>query len=269
MFEDDELLEQTSSEDESTERTSSETTDEPDAAATEQQTSETAEAKDVLRYTVRGKDYEIDRSEIDVATIQKGKDYDHVKTELEETHKTSAETKANLERLTAALSQFGYAGSPQEIADALEAQQREVQPEQVRREREMAQAQQIAQTEAEAAKLEVENIRKEAVFAHDLAEIQKLNPNVQSLSELGDKFFKLRAAGIGNLEAYELLNHKPVVKPSAAGKDHLLTTGGGASAGGLADIPKGELTMWKDSFPDDTPAKLKERYNRSLKRQGD
>jgi len=254
MDEDEILLEETNPD----ETTAPDTTPEPEPTPEEP------------KYKVK---YNGEEMEQDLATLitnaQKGMNYDHVHEDLETTRKTSAMTKASLERLTVALNQFGYAGSPQEIADALEAQQREVEPEQVRKEREIAEEQEQAKHAAEKTIADAEAIRKEAVFARDLAEIQRLNPNVKALSELGDTFYKLRAAGLGNVEAYELVNKaKPVVKPPT-GKDHLITTDGGTSAGGLMDIPRTEVAEWRDSFPNDTPAKLKERYNRALKRQGE
>lgn len=123
------------------------------------------------------------------------------------------------------------------------------------------------QQEAERAKEEAEEIRSEAVFARDLAEIQRVNPNIQSLHDLGEQFYRLRAAGIGNLEAFEIVS-KPKTRQGASGKEHLITTGGGASSGGLMDIPRSELGFWRDSFPEDSSTKLKERYHRAMKRQG-
>lgn len=201
---------------------------------------------------------------------QKGMNYDHVYEDLVKTREISKKTKAELERLTSALNQYGYAGSPQEIADMLEAQRREVDPEQVRAEREAAEAAELARMEAEAAKREMDRIRMEAVMAQDLLEIRSLDPNIKALSDLGETFVRLRAAGISNLEAYQLVSKpKATGKPdTSTGKEHLVKTSGGTSSGGLSEIPKSELYLWKEMFPNDSLTKLKERYNRSLKRQG-
>ena len=240
------------------------TTDKPEQQAQQDGEQQTDPAPEEPKYKVKYNGEEMELAVTDLIThAQKGMNYDHVHQDLETTRKTSAEAKASLERLTDALSQFGYAGSPQEIADALEAQQREVEPEQVRRERKAREAQEIARTEAEAARADADAIRREAVFARDLLEIQRINPNVQTLNELGDKFFKLRAAGLDNLEAYELLSHKPA-KKEPAGKDHLITTGGGKGTDSAREIPKSQLAEWREDFPNDTQEQLKARYNRAL-----
>lgn len=193
------------------------------------------------------------------------------KQELEATRQQLAAVSAEKDRIAkdnqrfiSALQGYGYQGSAQEIADQIEASQRQVNPEVVRREREAVEA----QTKAQSTIQEAERIRQEAYFDRDLAEIQRINPNVKSVFDLGERFLQLRAAGIGNLEAYEIVS-KPKAKAAQSSKDHLITTSGGKSSGGLVEIPKSEVEMWKDSFPDDTPTKLKERYNRALKRQGE
>ena len=223
------------------------------------------------RYRVKynGEEMELPVSDL-IIRAQKGMNYDHIQADLAKTRQTSAEATTSLERLTGILNQLGYVGSPQEIADTLEAQRREIEPEEVRREREATEAQERARQEAEAARHEANSIRREAIFTRDLLEIQKLNPNVRSLQELGDTFFRLRAAGVSNLEAFELVSKpKHAQKQRPGGKEHLITTDGGSASGGLVDIPRGELDFWRESFPDDTPAKLKERYNRARKRQGE
>lgn len=263
MFEEDDLMGETTPEEEAV------VPDEEVVEEVEPEQPEQPPEDEEPKYKVKfnGKEQELALSDL-ITHAQKGMNYDHVKGDLEAQRKTSAEAKAALDHLTAALHQFGYAGTPQEMADILEAQRREIEPEQVRREREAAEEQDRIRREAEAAKIEAEQIRREAIFARDLLEIQRINPNVKTLDELGEQFFKLRCAGFGNLEAYEMLNHKPVVKVASTGKEHIQTTGGGATAGGLVDIPKSELSYWREAWPDATPAQLKERYNRSLKRQG-
>lgn len=228
----------------------------------------TAEAE-VPKYKVKynGAEMELGVDEL-ITNAQKGMNYDHVHEDLLKTRNTSKQTQTQLERLTWALNQFGYAGSPQEIADMLEAQRWEVEPEQVRRARELEEQQEQVRLEAEAARSEAENIRREAIFALDLAEIQRLNPNIKTLDELGETFFKLRAAGFGNIDAFELVTKsKATGGRDASGKEHMIPMGGGKSSAGLVDIPRSDLGFWRDSFPNDTPTKLKERYNRAIKRQ--
>ena len=240
-----------------------------DAAQQQEAEPETTPAEPTYRVKYNGQEMELPVSDL-IVRAQKGMNYDHIQEDLARTRQTSAETATSLERLTGILNQLGYTGSPQEIADTLEAQRREIEPGEVRREREAAEAQERAWMEAQAARAEADSIRREAIFSHDLMEIQKLNPNVRALQELGDTFFRLRAAGVSNLEAYELTaKPRQSLRQGRGGKEHLITTDGGSAAGGLLDIPKGELDLWRESVPGDTPARLKERYNRARKRQGE
>lgn len=224
------------------------------------------------KYTVKYNGQEMELGVSDLTTYaQKGMNYDHVHNDLVKTRETRKKTQSQLERLTSVLNQFGYNGSAQEIADLLEAQSRDIEPDQVRREREASEAAELAQRKAEAAQEEINRIRMEAVMAQDLAEIKSINPNIKSLHDLGETFFKLRAAGLSNLEAYQLVAKPKAPAPKQdtnSGKEHLQKMGGGTSKGGLLDIPKTELAYWRDSFPNDSMTKLKERYNRATKRQG-
>lgn len=269
MFEEDDQREETILDEsaEEVEEAALDTTDDGEEDAQDQEAAEgEVGAQDTdTKYTVEynGKEMELDVSDL-TTYAQKGMNYDHVHNDLVKTRETSTKTQSQLDRLTSVLNQFGYNGSAQDIADMLEAQSRDIEPDQVRREREAGEAHEIAKQEAEAAKIEAENIRKEAIFARDLAEIQKINPNVKSLGELGDRFFKLRAAGLDNLEAYELVSHKPVTKQAPTGKDHLITLGGSKSTDSAREIPKSQLAEWRDDFPNDTPEQLKARYNRAL-----
>lgn len=53
---------------------------------------------------------------------------------------------------------------------------------------------------------------------------------------------------------------------AAKSKEHLTTTGTSAGKTTDVDIPAGEISVWRDAFPDETPAQLRTRYNKSLMR---
>ncbi|MES1922582.1 hypothetical protein MHBO_004096, partial [Bonamia ostreae] len=97
------------------------------------------EPKHKVKYN--GEEIELSVSDL-ITNAQKGMNYDHVHEDLENTRKTSATAKAELDALTAALNQYGYDGSAQEIADMLTAQQRETTPDEVRKEREQEETKQ-------------------------------------------------------------------------------------------------------------------------------
>lgn len=190
------------------------------------------------------------------------------KQELDATRGKLASTQAEIERLEKALGGLGYFGNAIDIADTLEAQNRNVTAEQVRCER-----------EEENRRLRELEVRHKADIAmmDDLHQVQRVNPAVRSVEELGDEFTALRFAvdGLGRPlhtaeSAYlELQKRKAPPKTHANDKDHLIVTGGAASTSKLVDIPASELDIYQEAFPNDTPAKLKERYNRVRERQGE
>lgn len=120
--------------------------------------------------------------------------------------------------------------------------------------------------------------RTNEAIQNDLAEIQKLNPDVTGIEKIEnfDKIQNLvRENHIGLLDAYKIVNFDILAgkKASAAkqaainqakGKEHLKTTEGGDSGTVLEDIPSNKIPTWKEWFPDKTMKQLKELYNQSL-----
>ena len=199
------------------------------------------------------------------------------KEQLEKTRSQLAEIQAEKDRIAAensrlvsTLQNYGYTGSAQEIADALEAKQREVPPEQVKTERE-AQENQIETVKAQ--------LRAEYAAKEELIKLQRVNPDIKSLDDLGEDFVAIRFSrdGLGRLihtpeTAYaEYLRQKnpPKPKADASSKEHMIPTGGSAGSTTLKEIPSDMVEFYKESFPKDTPEQLRARYNRVLKRQGE
>lgn len=145
------------------------------------------------------------------------------KQELETARQQLCTEKQRGERLAVALGRIGYSGSVEEIADRLEAEKRQIHPEQVKSERE-----ELTKASDTISALEQENIalkQKEArrTFAADLAEIQKLDKGVKALQDLGNDFFKMRAAGVSNLVAYNAVRSANP-KPPSTGDLNTTTT---------------------------------------------
>lgn len=235
---------------------------------TEEEVEQQEEQKHTVKYNGQEQELSIDELK---TLAQKGMNYDHVQSELTTLRSNQELSKADSERLIAALNQFGYQGTQQEIADLLEAQQREITPEEVKRERKDKQQQTKDQEEIKRLTKLIEDNQRQTIFEQDLAEIRTVNPNIKSIDELGDMFKQLRASGICNLDAYQIVSTKSGARKTddSASKEHMKPTGGGKGAGDLVDIPSELLELWSESFPNATPKELKERYNRSLKRQGD
>lgn len=119
--------------------------------------------------------------------------------------------KAEFDRLLDSLKGYGYEGSPQEIADALYAQNNGVSQEEAKAIREKEES---ALREKEEMQSEIEMYKSLAIqklMADDLTAIQKVYPEVKDLNELGDEFFStLKALGEGRdaVLAYEIVKAK-------------------------------------------------------------
>lgn len=129
-------------------------------------------------------------------------------------NKAFAQMRRNAERLekenqmfTDALKKFGFAGNnSQEILDAINAHYYGKTVEEIRNER-IASEKTAQEQNAILERLKhYEEKEIEEKMASDLAEIQKINPTVKSLEELGQPFFDLVSKGVDGVQAYKLLN---------------------------------------------------------------
>lgn len=127
------------------------------------------------------------------------------------------------QRLLQALEGFGYKGSPQEIADILEAQQTQKPIEQVRAERK-AQEQQTARELQTQQELEhYRNIAMQSMVEKGIEKINKAHPeaNIKSITDLGQEFIDLISANVDEVMAYEVIQARKarteIPKPQATG----------------------------------------------------
>jgi len=146
-----------------------------------------------------------------------------MRRELEEKRRNEAVLRAQNTRLSSAMQHFGFNGNtPDEIADAIEAHTSGKSVEEIRSAREAK-----AREDADIQKLRNENAafrQREAkrVFDEDLKTVQKLDPNVKNLNELGRDFFALRAQGVSTEVAFNAIkgvrDAQKVTPPPAIGK---------------------------------------------------
>ena len=116
--------------------------------------------------------------------------------------------KAQNDRLLQALGQYGYEGTPDEIADAILAQTQGITVEEAAAQRE---AQEKAEHEKQTLLSEMEFYRSKAIekmMDDDLKTIQSVYPDVKNLSELGNEFFSLLGATKDPLLSYEAVQAK-------------------------------------------------------------
>lgn len=121
---------------------------------------------------------------------------------------------AQNDRLLSALNQFGYEGSPEEIADALMAQTQNITVEEAKAQREATEQENQRLTQLQGENEYFKNIAIEKLMADDLAKIKstfKDDAKVQginSLNELGEEFVKALNVTKDPVLAYDVLRAK-------------------------------------------------------------
>lgn len=124
---------------------------------------------------------------------------------MEQSQKDYEAMKAEKERLVNAFGMFGFKGSTDEIEDQAKAHYTGRNIEEIRQER-IAQAQKVAEENSLRDKLKYyEEKEVKERMERDLADIQKLNPSIQSFENLPKEYFDLVSKGIDGTRAYKLL----------------------------------------------------------------
>ncbi|MEG0178320.1 MAG: hypothetical protein RR573_02600 [Oscillospiraceae bacterium] len=159
------------------------------------------------------------------ADMRRKQELDEARASLAAEKLRAAQMEQTEAKLSAALKKIGYEGSAEEIADRVEAEKSGRSLEQVRTARETEEKEQNRLQEKEnelnrtAQELEIYKKREaEREFTADLAEIQKLDPKIKRLEDLGRDFIILRANGVANIAAYNAIKEslKPIAKSTGA-----------------------------------------------------
>jgi len=122
--------------------------------------------------------------------------------------------KAQNERLLQALKGYGYEGSPEEIADALIAQQQGISTEEARAQREAIEAENAKYNQLQSEVETYKSLAIEKLKSDDLAKLKSAYPEdkevqkLKSIDELGDEFFLLLSATKDPELAYDALQAK-------------------------------------------------------------
>jgi len=116
--------------------------------------------------------------------------------------------KAQNDRLMQALGRFGYEGTPEEIADALMAQDQGISVEEATAQRQAADAENAKYRELQTQLDTFKPLAIQKLMADDLAKIQTVNPEVKNLDDLGADFFSLMGALRDPILAYDALMAK-------------------------------------------------------------
>jgi len=143
---------------------------------------------------------------------------------MEQAQRERDEVSRRMADLERGLAGAGYKGTAENIIEQLEAENLGLTVEQLRTKKQGQSEAVKASPEYKRLEEEVKNFRQkeaQALFEKDLAAIKALNPNENAadISELGEKYFKLRAAGIDNLTAYKAIaDSRPTSAPADIGK---------------------------------------------------
>ena len=136
----------------------------------------------------------------------------NMRRELDKYKGESERFKNENQRYMEALQRFGFKGAnSDEILDEANAHYLGKTVEEVRNER-IASEKSKQEHEAMMEKLQKYEMKEiEDKMASDLASIQKINPNIKSLEELGEPYFDLIRKGIDGLKAYKLMEIEGLV----------------------------------------------------------
>lgn len=154
---------------------------------------------------------------------QKDADFAAMRRALEAEQAKSARIEQERDRLMKSLGYYDFKGnSADEIADAAEAHFYGKTVDEVRNDR-IAQQTKIDAENAKDAELEYYRQKEiERIMDDDLKQIQKVDPTVKSISELGDRFFNLIKTGVNALDAFNAIratdSATKVVPPPEIGK---------------------------------------------------
>jgi len=118
------------------------------------------------------------------------------------------QTKRQNEMLAKTFQNFGFNGTPEEIIDQANAHYLQKPIEEVRQQR-ITQEQQQSQEMQRQAELDFYKSKEiERLMNDDLQRIQKLDPTIKSLNDLGDGYFNLIKAGVDAEMAFNVIQQK-------------------------------------------------------------
>ena len=182
---------------------------------------------------------------------------------------------------------YGYQGDDDEVISRLVAQSNQMTPEQYKAQRD-AQRMEIERAIQSDPRVRMaqelsERMAVQAAMQRDFAAIKAAFPDdpgtdMNTIHGSGE-VAKLICSGVDPVKAYRAVNFEILVEKKAAaakrtaenkkGKEHLVPTGGTAGGAGGKEIPKDLLALYRDTWPDETDAQLRQRYNNVLKLQGE
>lgn len=121
-------------------------------------------------------------------------------------------------------------------------------------------------------------------FINELSQIMAIDPTIKTQEDLllapnFNEILSKTRAGYSLVDAYKITNYDRLTQQTAnaskqaainsvKGKNHLTTTSSVTDTSTDMDIPVGELSRWREMFPEATEKELKEKYTRATKALG-
>lgn len=200
--------------------------------------------------------------------------------EIRNARSEAESARAETRVLTAALESFGYSGSPQEIADAIEASRtqrsiEEIEEERLRRE-EMLNEQIANHPDVVRAREMMRTLveqRNSEMFAKELRAIQRLNPEIKSLSDLRNLGedqnyfdFLIKEKGLHIDAAYkEITRNKTSLPQRKPDTRDGIGTFNGSDGKNTLDIPKDVEELCLQMNPGISKEEIRKYYNKYQK----
>lgn len=197
---------------------------------------------------------------------------EQLRTLTEETNKKNK----SVDVLMKALNNFGYSGTPEEIADMLNANRTGKTIESIRDEREAEEERIQNLIDEHPAVLEAKRLSEEAIqeknrqmFERELANIQKINPDIKTLNDLQnlgedqEAFNAMIKGGLHIDAAYKVIAaQKTPTKPKQDTKSHIKTVNGAGTPQGAVIVPREERQLIKEMMPGITDKEIDEWYKK-------
>lgn len=123
---------------------------------------------------------------------------------------------------------------------------------------------------------QAEKQNAERMIMEDVASLSELDSSIKTFADIpADVIQKAMSTGMNLVDAYKIINfgkvstaNREAIQQAAInqmkGKQHMAPVNGISNPESGVDIPMGELSMWKDMFPDKSMAELKKLYNQTL-----
>ncbi len=196
--------------------------------------------------------------------------------QLRQVAEAKAKTDKSVDVLMKALKNFGYEGTPEEIADMLDANRTGKTAEEIKSARLTAEKELQKMVDNHPVVREAQRLNEEAIenrnrqmFEMELRNIQKINPDIKTLQDLQnlgedqEAFNAMIRGGMHIDAAYRVLSGNKTPKAKAQDtKAHIKTVNGSAQSGNATIVPREERELIREMIPGITDREIDAWYKK-------